>query len=151
MKQRFVTNLSGLEDEDTTLLTNLFREVRKKEKSTGNGKYLAPMTFCVTAENPSGDRDKSALFVNFPCFSIAAHAATDNATVDPMRHYTQSLLQVIYNLESTERRDFEQAVRKMRLYPKDHLVYVPQLWAIILDSRLCRISMLVENYRECYC
>lgn len=118
-----------------TLITSLFREVRQKEKSTGNGKFLAPMTFCVTGENPLGARDKSALFVNFPYFSIDADTAMDDVAIDPSRHYTQSLLQVIYNLESTRKRDLEQAVRKMRLYPHDHMVHVPQLWAIILDSR----------------
>lgn len=120
-----------------TLISSLFREVRKKEKSTGNGKYLPPLTFCVTAEDTLGARDKSVLFVNFSYFSIDADTAMDDLAIDPSRHYTQSLLQVIYNLESTRKRDLEQAVRKMRLYPRDHMVHVPQLWAIILDSRQC--------------
>ncbi|KAJ5564396.1 hypothetical protein N7513_000638 [Penicillium frequentans] len=47
----------------------------------------------------------------------------------------RTLLQYYYNFESTRKRDQEQVIRKVGLFPEDHVVHVPQMWAVIVNFR----------------
>lgn len=145
---RHVMQTPGIGDDDMALVVRLLKKVRKiSEKKFVHGRYLKPITLVYDGVDPDasaphrpGDMHvrKTATFVSFPFFTICCpkrHTSDKEFEGHPVR----ALLQSRYHLESTKRRDKEQVITKTtsikdHLAHKDHLVHVPQIWALIINN-----------------
>ena len=140
-----VNGTPGLGDDDVALVGRLLEKVRKtSEKKFVHGRYLKPITLVydgVDPKNPASPRPedkvrKTATFVSFPFFTIGCpqrHTLDKKSEGHPVR----ALVQSRYHLESTKRRDKEQVITKAKYHSahKDHVVHVPQIWALIINSK----------------
>ncbi|KAK2760286.1 hypothetical protein FQN54_002354 [Arachnomyces sp. PD_36] len=146
---RFASSVPGLADEDVALILSLLKKVKLNEKAAYSGKYFEPMVLRCDGQDPSSIDDtseRSAAFICYPYCSTETMGTPSTSSDDQSIHHTRSLLQTFYNLESTTKRDLEQVVRKTGQFPKDHIVYVPQLWTIILNSRIVITSGPVSPF-----
>ena len=137
-KQRFALNVSGIDDNDIALALSLLKRVcEKNEQPFFRGRFLEPTVMRAIGKHNQSDEDKEdkcAIFFSFPYLSVEV-AKKIQFSDDLSLHPTRSLFQTNYHLESTEGRDLQQVVRKDPQYPKGSLIYVPQLWCLILNSR----------------
>ncbi|KAJ6017221.1 hypothetical protein N7451_000600 [Penicillium sp. IBT 35674x] len=78
--------------------------------------------------------EKCAILLRFPYFSIQK-METASQSRRSAKDNVRTLLQYYYNFESTKKRDQEQVTRKVGLFPEDHVVHVPQIWAVIVNFR----------------
>lgn len=78
--------------------------------------------------------EKCAIVLRFPYYSIHK-METAIQSRRSARNKVRTLLQYYYNFESTRKRDQEQVIRKVGLFPQDHIVHVPQMWAVIVNFR----------------
>lgn len=79
------------------------------------------------------------------CFSYSSTETitkTSNISIQSSAHHIRSLVQTFYNLESTRRRYLEQVVPKTDLFPKNHIVCVPRLWAVISNPRMSCFNLV---------
>ena len=134
---KHVMRVPGLEDDDLALVLRLLKKVQKTcEKQYVHGRYLKPLTMVYDGEDPDGGPKvtKTATFVSLPIFTTECprkHTSTREDDLHPVR----ALLQSRYRLESTKKRDREQVITKSKLHENhDHVVHVPQIWAIIVNK-----------------
>ncbi|KAK2735190.1 hypothetical protein FQN57_001330 [Myotisia sp. PD_48] len=136
---RFALTAAALGEEDKVLVSTLLKRVRENEKRTYNEVYTQSIVSrCDGLGSGSQAADKSATFVCFPYYNIGAMTSSSD---DRAMHSTRSLLQTFYNLVPTRKRDLQQVICKTGLFPKGHIILIPQIWAIILNSRVIITSM----------
>ena len=130
-----VRNLPGLEDEDHALAWLLLDDVRKTcEKQFVHGRFLTPIVRVYDRTNPEepSEDPKTATFISLPIF-ITDVLKPHSSTKDFEGHPVRALLQSRYRLDSTESRDKGQVIGKVQA-PNDHVVHVPQIWALIINK-----------------
>ena len=149
----------GVQDSEIVLTHRLVRRVRQEcERHFVGGSFLIPRSVRYDSKDSSKySADKSCMFVAFPYFAVTqeqprspmANAQGDEKQKHPMR----SLLQSIYRLNDTSERDQSQSIRMLSpshlqscidtvrgedsglsRTVNDEMIYVPQLWAVILGS-----------------
>lgn len=87
--------------------------------------------------------EKCAILLRFPYFSIQK-LETASQSRRRAKDKVRTLLQYYYNFESTRKRDQEQVIRKVGLFPEDHVVHVPQMWAVIVNFRTFMFFIIAE-------
>ncbi|KAL4786485.1 hypothetical protein BJX76DRAFT_355033 [Aspergillus varians] len=129
---RFASQAPGLREEDTALLLKLLETVRRGLRPAEKIDYLEHFVVRCEAQDPSGLQtvvdNKTATFMSFPYFSIESTKAGSPS-------HSRGLLQTYYHLEASKHLDAEQTVRKTGRYPANHIIFVPQMWAVVLSSR----------------
>ncbi|KAJ5356935.1 hypothetical protein N7517_011544 [Penicillium concentricum] len=123
----FAIQAPGLYKQDVALILKLLAEVRKEVRITEDGGLHDDCTLRCVSRHSSGSEkeEKSATFMSFPYFSV------ESFKKDSQRR----LLQTYYH-QTTAQRECGQAIRMTGLFPSDHITFVPQLWAIVLNSKL---------------
>jgi hypothetical protein len=113
------------------------KKVRHGAKPCFAGKHLEPGVlrsdgyYEVEEATKPG---KSATFLAFPYFSVKAVREGADAS-NPSLYPTRSLLELAYSLDSTRQRDMEQAICKTGHCQNGHVLHVPQVWVVIVNSR----------------
>lgn len=143
-----VMRTPGLGDDDMALVGRLLNRVRDtSEKKFVHGRYLKPITLVYDGEDPDlttlhhpeeAHVRKTATFVSLPVFTTCC-PKRHTSNKDFEGHPVRALLQSRYRLESTKRRDKEQVITKLtsikdHLAHEDHVVHVPQIWALIINN-----------------
>ncbi|OQE44424.1 hypothetical protein PENCOP_c002G01146 [Penicillium coprophilum] len=125
----FAIQAPGLYKQDVAIILRLLAKVRRTLRITKDeppGGFHDDCTLrCVSRETGNVEAQKSATFMSFPYFSV------ESIKKDSQRR----LLQTYYR-QTTTQREREQAILMTGRFPSDHITFVPQLWAIVLDSRL---------------
>ena len=131
--------IPGLDAKDHYMIRSLFRDVHtKSEKEFIHGRYLDPIVTRVrgsvdraTQDADKGSNEKSATFFAVPYFSLeqfCSHGLERDTELHPVR----GLLQTHYEMESTEKRERHQVLRKLKVV--ENGIHVPQLWCLLLNN-----------------
>jgi hypothetical protein len=120
----------NLEDEDRALVVSLLKRAQRDFPELSEPHDVMR---CVGTKSTQIHAEKSVIFVRLPYYSTQR---MDAAQSFKSAYSTRSLLQYFYNLESTRKRDLQQVIRKSGVFPKDHIVHVSELWAVIVNFRL---------------
>jgi hypothetical protein len=142
----------GLDDDDRTLILQLFKNIRSKsEKTFIHGRYLDPLVTQWHAKYDKNDADgsmksKNATFFAVPYFSLAKfHSHDPGGTPESELHPVRSLLQTHYELEPTQSRDKHQILRKLEI--AENGIHVPQLWCLLINKGISPQDICL-SYRE---
>ena len=143
----------GLSESEIGLTKRLLGRVRStSEKSFVGGKYLVPTALRYDNQDVSRYTvDKTCIFFSFPYFLVADSSFREYAAKGKEEHPPRTLLQSRYRLNKTIERDEKQCIRlldgkgvtssiavqagdEISIPAKgtQHLVYVPQLWGVII-------------------
>ncbi|KXG51206.1 Mg2+ transporter protein, CorA-like/Zinc transport protein ZntB [Penicillium griseofulvum] len=133
---RFASNVPNLADEDRALVVSLLKRMQRNFPELSEPHDVMR---CVGTTPTQTHAEKSVIFVRLPYYSAQR---MDAARSFKSAYSTRSLLQYFYNLESTRQRDLQQVIRKSGVFPKDHIVHVSELWAVIVNFRLAPIPLM---------
>ena len=143
-----VMKTPGLGPDDIALVARLLNKVQKiSEKKFVHGRFLKPITLVYEGEDPDVSTSyrpeetlvrKTATFVSLPVFTTCC-PTRHTSTKESENHPVRALLQSRFHLRSTKKRDKEQVITKTtslqdHLLHKDHVVHVPQIWALIINN-----------------
>lgn len=126
------------------------------EEESAYGSYIRPGTTLRCDGMDKDNRDKpdlSAIFVSMPYLDIGKWRPP-NAPKDGSLHLTRGLFQSFYPQEIAMDRDGEQTFRTFKGVRQKEYLRVPQLWALILDSKIIitcgpsNISTILEGSVE---
>lgn len=144
---------SGLQDSEVGLTKRLLKRVQLvTERAFVGGSFLSPTAIRYDMLNDSRyGGDKCCAFLNFPYLAVMRAQKTMAFGRGDSRHPTRTLLQSRYRLNETGDRDDSQCIRMLDARslksciedPRgettcltgkldDELIYVPQLWALIM-------------------
>ena len=144
---------SGLQDNEVGLTKRLLKRVQLvTERAFVGGSFLSPTAIRYDMLNDSRyGGDKCCAFLNFPYLAVMRAQKTMAFGRGDSRHPTRTLLQSRYRLNETGDRDDSQCIRMLdarslkscikdpragTTWPTekgdDKLIYVPQLWALIM-------------------
>ncbi|KAL8637729.1 MAG: hypothetical protein Q9226_009087, partial [Calogaya cf. arnoldii] len=144
---------SGLQDSEVGLTKRLLKRVQLvTERAFVGGSFLSPTAIRYDMLNDSRyGGDKCCAFLNFPYLAVMTAQKTMAFGRGDSRHPTRTLLQSRYRLNETGDRDDSQCIRMLdarslkscikdpragTTWPTgkgdDKLIYVPQLWALIM-------------------
>ena len=147
------TKIHGVQESEVRLFRRLLKRVRlESERPFVGGKFLTPRSLRYDSVDSSKyAADKSCIFLAFPYFAVVKEQPSPIIAKGSQKHSIRSLLQSIYRLNDTYERDQIQSIRMLtcksvrscieadesdirRISPKlrDELIYVPQLWALII-------------------
>jgi hypothetical protein len=123
------------------IVLNLFKKVRDgHQKRLFDGFHIDPGTVIRCDGNTSRsldhEHDLSATFICLPYLSLnspAEHTANGSCN-----YPTRSILQVLYPYESTFVRETPPSFCKGASPLSDRIMYVPQLWTVIIGSSKLR-------------
>jgi hypothetical protein len=135
-EQRFALELRGVDVDDRLIITRLMQTVQEKyERVSPSGRTLRPIAVRCDGHDSTDQKkaDRWALFLSFPYLSLESPAAPHNNRKQQF-HFTKTLLQSRFPLETTQDRDHEQIIRQTGSLTKDQILHVPSLWALILSS-----------------
>jgi hypothetical protein len=168
----------GLQESEIGLTRRLLKRVRKKaERPFVGGSFLAPLALRYDILDSSKySVGKCCIFLAFPYFAVDKVQRRNPFTKGGLEHPMRTLLQSSYRLNNTAERDRFQCIKMLEREIlrscinaperdlaqvsrklKDELIYVPQLWALILgldklittgpisDSALQGRSIKVKN------
>lgn len=146
--------LCGLRDSDIGLTRRLLKRVRLvSEREFVGGRFLSPRAFRYDMLDESRyGVDKCCIFLSFPYFAVQKPRESVRFKKGDERHPARTLLQSRYRLNETSEKDEAQCIRMLdtdslksciknpfdaetsHLTGKtnDELIYVPQLWALII-------------------
>jgi hypothetical protein len=128
-------NAPNITGELKYVVLNLFKKVRDTaRKRFRENYYVTPGTVlrCDGATSRSvGDHDLSATFLCFPYLALGAPSDLHRQNSD---YPTRSMLQVLYPYETTSVHETPPSFCKDTQHASDHLLYVPQLWTVIVGS-----------------
>jgi hypothetical protein len=89
---------------------------------------------------PKASRARTISWLCAPYFCLDRYATPSN--LRPSSHPMRTLLQARYSL-AQKKRDMEQAVCHLPGTPAEHCFYIAQIWFVILDDCMYRISWLI--------
>ena len=156
----------GVQDSEFGLTRRLLRRVRtESERHFVEGRFLAPRALRYDSLDSSKySSDKCCIFLAFPYFEVMKERAKTVPLMDTEEHTVRTLLQSLYRLSDTTERDNTQSIRmltqkslssciqaedgdaKLSKETREYLIYVPQLWAIILGlDRLMTIGSISDR------
>ncbi len=143
----------GLQNSETGLTRRLLKRVRKlAERAFVGGSFLTPLALRYDILDDSKySVDKCCIFLSFPYFAVEKVKPRNLSTKGSHEHPSRTLLQSAYRLNDTVEQEKFQSIRMLRnetlrscidatsqdtaqLSHKvtEELIYVPQLWALIL-------------------
>lgn len=122
--------MPNLVDEDRALIVSLLKRAQQDPPGLSEPHYVMR---CVGSNSTQNRTEKSAIFLRLPYYSTQKIDAAQS--FHKSAHSTRSLLQYFYNLESTRNRDLQQVIRKSGVFPKNHIIHVSELWAVIVNFR----------------
>ncbi|KAJ5109468.1 hypothetical protein N7456_006143 [Penicillium angulare] len=133
---RFASSVSTLTDEDRALILSLMKKVRSK---VHDSKCAAPnhVFRCDGVDSPVFDEmtnERSVILIRFP-YSV----------IRKLDSRTKSLARYHVDYQSNRKRDLDQVVQKMKLFPAGHVVHVPELWAVIVNFRSFPILIITNT------
>lgn len=134
--ENHMMGVPGLDDVDKALALTLLEKVQKTyEKHFVHGRFLKPLTLEYSGAKPDpGEVSKKATFLGLPVFTTECARQHTSSRYDDL-HPVRALLQSRYRLESTQKRDRQQVITKSKLHENhDHIVHVPQVWALIIND-----------------
>ncbi|KAJ5884418.1 hypothetical protein N7504_011990 [Penicillium tannophilum] len=134
MTQRFASNVPNLAAEDRALLVSLMKKSYSKAVGMNHPNDVMRCIGLDSTVKEGVTTEKCAILLRFPYFSIQK-METASQSRRRAKDKVRTLLQYYYNFESTRKRDQEQVIRKVGLFPEDHVVHVPQMWAVIVNFR----------------
>ncbi|KAJ5637761.1 hypothetical protein N7490_007640 [Penicillium lividum] len=149
---RFASNVPNLAAEDRALVLSLLKKAQSKMEGSNQPRDVMR---CIGLNSKIQDKitnEKCAILVRFPYYSIQKMETATQSRYDA-GDKPRSLLQYHYNFESTRKRDLEQIVRKSGLFPRDHILHVLQMWAVIVNFSLstfqndCSLMMEADENR----
>jgi hypothetical protein len=113
----------------------LFKKIRDTaRKRFRDSYYITPGTVlrCDGATSRSAaDHNLSVTFICFPYLALEAPSDHDRQTSD---YPTRSMLQILYPYETTSVNETPPSFCKDANHASDRLMYVPQLWTVIIGS-----------------
>ena len=128
------------------LVRSLLVQVQKtNQKSFVHGRYFKPTaaaSYGIDRADKSHRTQKRVTFFCMPFFSVESLRAykTD-------KHYhgfpVRSLIQSIYPLESTSKRDSSQIFSMIS--SNGYVIHVPELWALVIGKRKCANPSTMPN------
>ena len=146
----------GLNDNDLGLTKRLLKRVQSvSERAFVAGSFLTPTALrYIMLDDSRYGVDTRCVFLAFPYFEVKKTAKKMIFGKGDPRHPTRTLLQSRYRLNETTDRDKSQCIRMLdgralQSYVKvaqpanstgvtekieDELIYVPQMWALIVDQ-----------------
>lgn len=158
---------SGLQDSEVGLTKRLLKRVQLvTERAFVGGSFLSPTAIRYDMLNDSRyGEDKCCAFLNFPYLAVMGAQKTMAFGKGDPRHPTRTLLQSRYRLNETGDRDDSQCIRMLdtrslkscikdpragTTWPAgeddDKLIYVPQLWALIMGrDRMVTVGPLSDQ------
>ncbi|KAL8838709.1 MAG: hypothetical protein Q9176_004949 [Flavoplaca citrina] len=161
---------SGLQDSEVGLTKRLLKRVQLvTERAFVGGSFLSPTAIRYDMLNDSRyGGDKCCAFLNFPYLAVMRAQKTSAFGRGDSRHPTRTLLQSRYRLNETGDRDDSQCIRMLdarslescikdpragTTWPAgkgdDKLIYVPQLWALIMGrDRMVTVGPLSDQALE---
>ena len=144
----------GLRESDIGLTRRLLNRVQLvAERDFVGGRFLTPKAFRYDMLDDSRyGVDKCCIFLNFPYFAVQGQQQREQFQKGDERHPVRTLLQSHYRLNRTSEKDETQCIRMLNAdtlkscikdaqpseishltsKPNDVLVYVPQMWALII-------------------
>lgn len=144
----------GLRESDIGLTRRLLHRVQLvSEREFVGGRFLTPKAFRYDMLDDSRyGVDKCCIFLNFPYFAVQRPQQREQFRKGDERHPVRTLLQSHYRLNETSEKDEKQCIRMLNAdtlkscikvaqtaeishltnKPNDELVYVPQMWALII-------------------
>jgi hypothetical protein len=153
--QSIALNFALEHDEDLIpVILHLLRHVRDEyEERSANGSYIRPGTVlrCDGTDAKRTDKpDLSVVFISFPYFDLGT-GNPPQAPKDVSNHSPRGLFQSEYPQEAAQDRDAEQMFRRFKHIRAGDYLRVPQLWAMVLHSRLiitCGPTLLPEMLHD---
>ncbi|KAJ6102931.1 hypothetical protein N7486_005358 [Penicillium sp. IBT 16267x] len=131
---KFASNVPDLTDEDRALVLTLMRKASLKIHDYGCS-TTNDVLRCDGVDSTSFHEmtnEKSAILIRYP-YNAVQKMKDVSQSPRGAGHHIRSLLQYSYNFQSTRKRDLEQVVQKMGLFPAGHVIHVPELWAVIVN------------------
>lgn len=121
------------------MVLDLMRAVKEKEKSYIFGRYLVPISILMTGRgDPKKNiKNQHAVFTAFPYMVLEEHHKPPSKDFKTSNiHPPRTLSQTRYRLESTEKRDQKQVVRKVLQQnpPSKKVLVVHQLWVLVVNN-----------------
>ena len=157
----------GVQESEFGLTLRLLKRVRlESERPFVGGSFLTPRALRYDSLDSSRySADKCCIFVAFPYFAVGNAPPKASFVNLGKEHPTRTLLQSIYRLNNTLERDQIQCIRmltrkelrscieaeesdlsKISRKVKEELIYVPQLWALILGlDRLVTLGSISDR------
>lgn len=123
------------EQKTKALLHTLLEKVKPFEKTYVHGRYLEPTVVRVTGkdvDDSKAPKTMRAIFINYPYFALDKIQETKTLKKGGA-HPPRSLLQAHFRLSSTKDRDELQVVRNVTKGKDSRILYVPQVWSILLE------------------
>jgi len=145
-------NAPNITGELKYVVLRLFKKVRDSARTRlFEGYYIDPGTVLrcdgVTSRG-SDDHDLSATFVCFPYLALKTPESRHRHS--PSQYPMRSILQILYPYESTSIREAPPSFCKDEPHTSDHVLYVPQLWVVIVgSSELIRALKLTGTHLTC--
>ena len=109
------------------------------------GKYLIPLAVRYNGDDPDlkpGEMPRYAIFFSLPYFDLKPLLKLKPVPKDTAIYPTRTLLQSHHRLASTEERDKKQAFRKLGQSKNEHVLYLPQLWCLVINNSAYKDSEL---------
>lgn len=136
--QKAAVSSPGLSSAMQHICVNLLAQVRQEQLvCLPHGAHITPGS---VKRGGSQGESHFALFLSFPYYSVAPkNESAESSWKQPARdtdHRTRSLLQKKYLYESIAARNESQAISKHFEGYNDQIIYVPQIWALVVGSGL---------------
>jgi hypothetical protein len=130
-------NAPGISGEARFIILRLFKHIQETfRKRLFDGYSIDPGTVLRFDGTTSSDEDISQLSATFVCFPYLSLGERPHMFQPAKHEYpTRSLLQTLYPYESTGNREVAPGFCKAIPRLSDHVLYVPQCWAVIIGSR----------------
>jgi len=132
-----------LQDDEIALALRMLKNVQltngKPFVRGRYGKYLIPLAVRYNGDDPDlkpGEMPRYAIFFSLPYFDLKPLLKLKPVPKDTAIYPTRTLLQSHHRLASTEERDKKQAFRKLGQSKNEHVLYLPQLWCLVIQRPL---------------
>lgn len=151
-EQRFALKLRGVDVDDRLIITRLMQTVQAKyERVSVSGLTLQPIAVRCDGRNSTDQKkaERWALFLCFPYLSLQSPATPQDIRKQPF-HFSKTLLEARYPLETIQDRDHEQIVGQIGHLTKDQILHIPSLWALILSSGMVTEPVSQHSLTDCH-
>ena len=156
----------GVQESEIRLTRRLLKRVRlESERPFVGGSFLTPRALRYDSLDSSKyNADKCCTFLAFPFFAVRGEQQKKAFGKGGQEHPIRTLLQSVYRLNDTAERDKTQSIRmltrkslrscieaeetdisKVSLQVNEELIFVPQLWALVLGlDRLITLGSISD-------
>jgi hypothetical protein len=140
-------NAPGISGEARFIVLRLFKHIQEtSRKRLFDGYSIDPGTVLRFDGKTSGEEEISQLSATFVCFPYLSLGERPHLFRPTKHEYpTRSLLQTLYPYESTGNREMAPGFCKDIPRLSDHVLYVPQCWAVVIGSRKFHACMSAVN------